>query len=191
MVSRRLFYIILANVMVFGIIELSFAAGVHENWPAPNEYWAMIRKIAAEQFKGINLELSLNTGYNFGDGDERGLTMGFSVPIYSKKDRIKVHEEAVKFLHQGAELIASLEEAIATRKIHVNALQFLKARMNDEGIEAAKAYFDMLTKIAHQDALIVQFHRQLQSLIKPFSSDVEIVNVENVYEHPEAAQTQP
>ena len=124
------------------------------------------------------MELTINTGYNFGNGDDRGAIVGFSIPIYSKKDKNRVRDEATKFLHKGAELIASLQEAMATRKIYAEALRFVQARINDEGIEAAKAYFDMLTQIAHQDALIVQFHRQIESLIEPFQADVETFNTE-------------
>lgn len=175
MVLLRTLYIILAIVIVSGSIDCSLAS---QTWPDPDQYWAMIRRMASEKFKGINLELTMNTGYNFGSGDDRGAIVGFSIPIYSKKDKIRVREEATKFLHKGAELVASLQEAMATRKIYAEALRFVQARMNDEGIEAAKAYFDMLTQIAHQDALIVQFHRQLQSLIEPFQADMETFNTE-------------
>jgi hypothetical protein len=135
--------------------------------------------VAKERFGGFNLEFNVNSGYVFGvAGDQRGPYIGVTIPLYSKKDRLTYSHQATQFLQQGADLIAKLEEAEKTLQIKRHAMRFMQARMGEEGSQGGKLYFEELVNLAHQEALITQYHRQLRSLIDPLKGHVE-TNSEN------------
>lgn len=148
-----------------------------EKRPTPDEYWKLIRKAAKEAYSGMDMEFTLNTAYQF-EGENKGPSFGVSVPLYSKKEKLRRRSEVVKFQQEGAELIQKLETAIAQAQIFKDASKFLKAKFEDEGINAVTAYYDQLAKISEQEAQITQYHREIQSLIFPFTGKVEIKNTE-------------
>jgi len=142
----------------------------------PEEYWKQIQEIGKKAYSGMDISLALNTGYNFG-GDNKGAAVGVSVPLYSKKDKMKRREDVVQFLKTGAELIQKLETSQSTAQIYKEASKFLYAKFNEEGIDAVTAYYEHLAKIAEQEAKIRQYHREIQSLISPFAGSSSIIPV--------------
>ena len=153
----------------------------NEKWSTPDEYWVEICKIARKAYTGMDVELVLDTGYThyLDKGTEypgNAVSMGVSVPLYSKKERMRRREDVIKFRQKGAQLIRKLETAIAQVKIFKEAGKFLYAKIDEEGVDAVTAYFDQLNKMAEQEAMIIQYHREIQSLINPFSGKAQILN---------------
>jgi len=162
---------------VFLLLIMPITAIADEK-PTPDDYWRLIRKAAQSAYSGMDIEFSVNTSYQF-EGENRGPAFGVSVPLYSKKEKLRRRSEVVKFQQEGAELIQKLETAISQAKIFKDASKFLQARFEDEGVAAVTAYYDQLAKIAEQEAMITQYHRELQSLILPFSGKDEI-NIKDI-----------
>lgn len=164
---RKFWFSLLAFILCLATIGILPAkAG---ELPTPDQYWSMIRKAAASEFSGMDIALTLNTAYTY-DPDEstHGATVGVSVPLYSKKDKLKRRSDVNKFLADGAELIQKLETSMAQRQISVEQSKFLQAKFGDEGIDAVNSYFDVLKQVAELDARITQYHREIQSLINPY-----------------------
>lgn len=136
----------------------------------------MLRDTAAKIYSGPNIDLVLTTGYTY-DPDERthGGSVGFSIPLFSKSEKLSLRSKASKFLATGADLIQKLDSTVAQRKIKLEQTKFLQAKFQDKGIDAANAYFEILSNIAEIDAKIIQFHRELQSLINPFLKNPQIL----------------
>ncbi|MCP4024437.1 MAG: hypothetical protein GY729_21520 [Desulfobacteraceae bacterium] len=159
-------------IMIFMML-MSPMLIIAEDRPTPDHYWRQIRKIAQSEFTGMDVAVAINTNYQF-DGDNRGAAVGFSMPLYSKKDRMARRAEATGFQQKGAELIKNLEASINQAAIMREACKYLKAKISEEGVEAATAYFDAITKIALHDAETTRYHREIQSLISPFSGKAVI-----------------
>lgn len=159
-------------VLSLCLISPSLAA---DDRPTPDDYWRQIRKIAASEYSGMDLEVSINTGYQFG-GENKGAALGVSVPLYSKKEKLSRRGQVVKFQQAGAELISRLETAMAQAKIYREGAKFLQAKFTEEGVQAVESYFKMLAQIAETESAITQYHREIQSLIRPFTGTVQIVS---------------
>lgn len=140
-----------------------------KSWPSTNDYWRMMRAVAASEYAGMDINLVLNTSYTY-DPDERlhGGTVGVSIPLFSKKDKLANRSEASTFLSQGAVLIQKLETSLSQKKISIEQSKFLQSKFQHEGVVAVTAYFEALKQIASLSAQIVQYHRELQSLINPY-----------------------
>lgn len=133
----------------------------------------------------MDINLVLTTGYTYDPNErEHGGSVGFSIPLFSKTEKLKKRSDAIKFLASGAKLIRDLESSLSQRQIRIEQTKFLQAKFNNEGIDAANAYFDVLSKIAELDAKIIQYHRELQCLINPFLENPQILPVRNKYETP-------
>ena len=171
MVRVRTFFICLLLLPAMAVAE--------NDKPTPDEYWQQIRKIAAGEFSGIDLNPVLTTRYQFeGDYSGWGVGMNMDLPLWNKKRQQEKREKAVKFLQAGATLVQKLETTINTLKLLKEKSRFLKAIMRDEGVESVDAFFKTEQEIIKQQALAIQYHRELQGLINPLNSQVKIYSKE-------------
>ena len=168
----RISYILLLCVIAKGVL-----AADEMSWPTTDDYWRSLRAAASSNYSGFDISLVLNTSYTY-DPDERlhGGTVGFNIPIYSKKEKIQRRSNASDFLKKGAATIQKLETSIALKKISIEQSRFLKAKFQHEGVAAVSAYFDCLKQIAKLNAQILQYHREIQSLISPFKQVNQVNN---------------
>jgi len=148
----------------------------HER-PQVNWYWQQIRKIAAEQFAGMDMELAVSPSYKIG-GDDEGVSFGATIPLYSKEKKLARNKAARNFLDEGAKLCAQLEEALRTYLIYQQAYSNYEMLAQDEGSDILDKLVTVQVNIVKQEALITQSHRQLQGFIAPFSSEVKILGWE-------------
>ena len=146
----------------------------------PNEYWTQIRKTAANEFSGIELNPVIKTGYQFsGENEGPNINFQFDLPLWNKKQRFEKREQATKFLQTGAKLVKKLETCINTLSLWKEKSRFLKAMIQTEGVTSVKIFFETEKDIIEQQALETQLHRELQGLINPTSSVVKIYSVPN------------
>ena len=143
--------------------------------PTSAEYWELIKQTAVRVYKGMDIELEVDTGYThyFEQGDYypgNSVSFGVRVPIYSKKDRMKRQGDVTQFLQRGAKLIQQLESAQAKAEIFKKSGEALESVMEQSGVEAIIAYYDQAARIAEERAKIAQYHREIQSLIAPLSN---------------------
>lgn len=153
--------------------------------PQVNWYWKRIKSIASKEFKGSNYQLTVGTGYKIG-GDDKGISISASIPVYvsresiissqSKKDKLAQRKLALAFLDTGAKLCAQLERALARYLILQQAYTNYELLAQDEGAAIIEKLVDTQIKIVETEAEITQSHRQLQSLISPFSSAIKILS---------------
>ncbi|MEZ4527705.1 MAG: hypothetical protein R2941_17440 [Desulfobacterales bacterium] len=148
----------------------------HER-PQVNWYWQQIRKIAATQFSGMDMELAVSPSYKTG-GDDEGFLLGATIPLYSKEKKLARNKAARNFLDEGAKLCAQLEEALRTYLIYQQAYSNYEMLAQDEGSDILDKLVKVQVDIVKQEALITQSHRQLQSFIAPFCSEVKILGWE-------------
>ncbi len=121
----------------------------------------------------MDLEFTVNTTWQ-AEGENKGPGFGWTVPLYSKEKRLKRREAAEKFLREGAALIGRLEVALDSRRLYNESLRFVKARSKDNGIDVITKFQELQLKIIQEEALITQYHRELQALIDPYSTQVKI-----------------
>lgn len=166
---NQFFYIMLLSFILLLASRGSPLSDDIVKWPSTDDYWRMIRAAASAEYSGMDINLTLNTSYTY-DPDERshGGTLGISIPLFSKQDKLTNRSEASAFLSLGAVLIQKLETALSQKKISIEQSKFLQAKFQQEGVVAVTAYFDVLKQIASLSAQIAQYHRELQSLINPF-----------------------
>ena len=147
--------------------------------PQVNWYWQQIKTIAASEFSGWDMELAVSPSYKIG-GDDEGIMLGASIPLYSKEKKLARKKATRDFLEAGAKLCAQLEEALQTYLIYRQAYANYEMLAQDEGAGMLDKLVDVQVKIVQQEALITQSHRQLQAFIKPFSTDVKILSWDKV-----------
>jgi hypothetical protein len=95
------------------------------------EYWQKLNVHTYEIYEGLDLALTVNVG-NYYDNSESEFSsgVGFSIPIYSKQQKISRRNAKIKYLQDGSDLISSLKK---NRTIN---LVFLKERhINTEAYE--------------------------------------------------------
>lgn len=145
-----------------------------------DNYWKQIRQISAQEFGSLNLEVTIHTSYNFEESTNasKGVGMGFSMPIYSKKDKIANRLAAQGFSEHGSQLVMSFKESIAHGEIIGEECRYTKTIMSEYGVEAAKAYFDCKRRLASSLLTVEQKERDIKTLIDPYlknNRDPEII----------------
>lgn len=159
------------------LLLLSFASvsQAKEPRPSPDQYWQEIRQLAAVEFTGLDINPVLTTGYQF-SGDNQGPSVGvqFDLPLWSKQRQSEKRDRAVKFLQKGAKLVRELETSINILELLHEKATFLKAIMQNNGVESVEAFFNAQQEIIKYKGLVTQYHRELQGLIRPVSDSVHI-----------------
>jgi hypothetical protein len=179
MAQTRITFICLLLLLSF--ISVSQA---NEPRPTPDQYWQQIRLIASGEFTGLDVNPVLTTGYQF-SGDNQGPNVGIEIdlPLWDKQRRFKKREMAVVFLQKGATLVRELETAINTLGLLNEKTRFLKAIMQNNGVESVEAFFNAQQDIIKYKGLVTQYHRELQGLIRPMSDSVTINSTPVVVAH--------
>lgn len=104
------------------------------------EYWQKLNIRADEIYSGLDLALTVNVG-NYYDNSESNFRSGvrFSIPIYSKQQKISRRNAKIKYLQDRLGLISSIKK---NRTIN---LVFLKERHID--IEAYERALEQVINI--------------------------------------------
>ncbi|MEE4357091.1 MAG: hypothetical protein V2I97_11535 [Desulfococcaceae bacterium] len=125
----------------------------------------------------MDIELAVRPSYKLG-GDDEGVMLGATIPLYSKEKKLARGKAARDFLDDGAKLCAQLEEALRSYLIYQQAYSNYEMLAQDEGSDILDKLVKIQVDIVKQESLITQSHRQLQSFIAPFSTEVKILGWE-------------
>ena len=156
------------------ILIVSDVAGYAEDYAEleqrADDYWRQIQQITSKEFGGWNVEVSVHTSYNFEETTTsgRGVGVGLSMPIYSKKDRIESRLKAMQFSEHGSELIMKFRESIAHGEIIGKECKYKQSIMSEYGVAAIDSYYECKRKFATQRLVMEQKERDIRSLIDPY-----------------------
>lgn len=144
-----------------------------------DDYWLKIQQITAKEFGGFNLEVTVNTTYNFEEtaNSGKGVGVGLSMPIYSKKDRIDSRLKAMQFSEHGSELIMKYRQSISDDEITDRECNYLESIMGEYGVEAVKASFECKRRLAGCKVLTEKSERDIKMLIDPYLKKSNQVDV--------------
>ena len=175
MMIRILVIVILACVDCFASELIDYS----ELKQRADDYWRQIQQITSKEFGGWNLEVTVHTAYNFEESTNsgKGVGVGLSMPIYSKKDRIANRNAAREFSEHGSELVMKFKESIAHGEIISEECKYTKSIMTEYGVEAAKAFFDCKRRLASQMLIVEQKERDIKMVIDPFLKKSENIDV--------------
>ncbi len=133
--------------------------------------WHTARKTMQECYGGWDIEVNVSAGYEtryYQDGPVSGPTANamFTVPLYSRKERISRQEGTNKAIEHLAELYAEVEsqQAITTSLIHES--EVLKKVMIDSGQQGIKAYYDLIQEIEKSKAKKRSAERKIMMILE-------------------------
>lgn len=135
-----------------------------------DDYWRQIQRITADEFGRFNIELSVTTAYSFTESlnQGRGASVGLTVPLYSKKDKIANRLAAQSFSERGSLLIKEFKESVSNSEIIKEECRYSESIMPEYGVEAVKAFFDCKRRHASSLLTVEQKERDIRSLIDPY-----------------------
>lgn len=162
--------IIRVFVIVLVMSGFAYAEDYAELKQRADDYWRQIQQITSKEFGGWNVEVSVHTSYNFEETTTsgRGVGVGLSVPIYSKKDRIESRLKAMQFSEHGSELIMKFRESIAHGEIIGGECKYKQSIMSEYGVAGIDSYYECKRKFATQRLVMEQKERDIRSLIDPY-----------------------
>ena len=107
-------------------------------------YWVQLKKAADNCYSGFDLDVRFEAGARQSEEvDYDTETYGkfiFSVPFFSKKDRMATTEEKLSFLEKGVDLIREIEETsalIKQKQVYVEVLQKMGKTKGLNALETA------------------------------------------------------
>ncbi len=135
-----------------------------------DDYWRQIQRITADEFGRFNIELSVTTAYSFTESvnNGRGASVGLTVPLYSKKDKIANRLAAQSFSERGSLLIKEYKESVSNSEIIKEECRYSESIMSEYGVEAVKAFFECKRRHASSLLTIEQKERDIKSLLDPY-----------------------
>ena len=114
--------------------------------------WSIARNVMQDCYGGWDIEVKVSGGYEtryYQDGPVSGPTANamFTVPLYSRKERLSRQESTNKQIEHLAELYAEAESQIAIISALTSEKDVLKKVMIDSGQQGIKAYYELLQEI--------------------------------------------
>lgn len=164
---RRIFLVCV--ILIVSEVAL-YAEDYAELKQRADDYWRQIQQITKDEFGGWNIEVNVHTSYNFEETatSGKGVGVGLSMPIYSKKDRIESRLKAMQFSEHGSELIMKFRESIAHGEIINEECKYKQSIMPEYGVAAIDSYYECKRKFATQRLVMEQKERDIRSLIDPY-----------------------
>lgn len=131
------------------------------------EYWTALNKRADEIYGGLDLALTVNVG-NYYDNSESEFRsgIGFSIPIYSKQQKISRRNAKIKYLQDGADLISSLKKNRKLKLLLEDKKEALKAFMGDNGVSDVNTYFQTEERLLELHLIIESIERKIETMLQ-------------------------
>lgn len=132
----------------------------------PEEYWEKLNTRADQIYGGLDLALTVNVG-NYYDNSESEFRsgVGFSIPIYSKQQKITRRNSKVKYLQEGSDLIASLKKNRKLKLLLLDKQKALSAFIGDNGSSDINSYFQTEERILSITLEIESIERKLDTML--------------------------
>ena len=132
-----------------------------------DEYWERLNIRANEIYGGLDLALTVNVG-NYYDNSESEFRsgIGFSIPIYSKQQKISRRGAKVKYLQDGSDLIAELKKNRKLKLLLLDKQKALQAFMGDNGSADIHSYFQTEERILGVTLNIESIERKLKTMLQ-------------------------
>jgi len=131
------------------------------------EYWTALNKRADEIYGGLDLALTVNVG-NYYDNSESEFRsgVGFSIPIYSKQQKISRRNAKIKYLQDGSDLISNLKKNRKLLLLLKDKKEALQAFMGDNGASDIKAYFQTEEELLDLHLTIESIERKIETMLQ-------------------------
>jgi hypothetical protein len=132
-----------------------------------DEYWERLNIRANEIYGGLDLALTVNVG-NYYDNSESEFRsgIGFSIPIYSKQQKISRRGAKVKYLQDGSDLIAELKKNRKLKLLLLDKQKALQAFMGDNGSADIHSYFQTEERILGVTLNIESIERKIETMLQ-------------------------
>lgn len=109
-----------------------------------NYAYSKLTRAANAHVKGFDVDFGLRastSGYDgFDNSSSERITATFNIPLYSRKERMRLSNERHKFMAQGLSLIAEARKLSNLLIIQQNNLHLLRAVLKIEGATAIAEY---------------------------------------------------
>ncbi len=131
------------------------------------EYWEALNKRADGIYGGLDLALTVNIG-NYYDNSESEFRsgVGFSIPIYSKQQKISRRNAKIKYLQDGSDLISSLKKNRKLLLLLEDKKEALKAFMGDNGSSDIHSYFQTEERLLDLYLTIESIERKIETMLQ-------------------------
>ena len=131
------------------------------------EYWQKLNIRADEIYGGLDLALTVNVG-NYYDNSESEFRsgVGFSIPIYSKQQKISRRNAKVKYLQDGSDILSSLKKNRKLLLLLEDKKIALKAFMGDNGSSDIHSYFQTEERLLGIVLTIESLERKLETMLQ-------------------------
>jgi len=133
----------------------------------PEEYWEKLNTRADEIYGGLDLALTVNVG-NYYDNSESEFRsgVGFSIPLYSKQQKISRRNAKIKYLQEGSDLISSLKKNQKLLLLLKDKQKALQAFMGDNGSADVHTFFQTEERILGIVLTIESLERKLDTMLQ-------------------------
>lgn len=133
--------------------------------------WSIARNVMQDCYGGWDIEVKVSGGYEtryYQDGPVSGPTANamFTVPLYSRKERLSRQESTNKQIEHLAELYAEAESQIAIISALTSEKDVLKKVMIDSGQQGIKAYYELLQEIEKSKIKKISAERKILVILE-------------------------
>ncbi|MGB6129695.1 MAG: hypothetical protein WBG30_13200 [Psychrilyobacter sp.] len=131
------------------------------------EYWIALNKRANQIYGGLDLALTVNVG-NYYDNSESEFRsgVGFSIPIYSKQQKISRRNAKIKYLQDGSDLISNLKKNRKLLLLLKDKKEALQAFIGDNGASDIKSYFQTEEELLDLHLTIESIERKIETMLQ-------------------------
>ena len=131
------------------------------------EYWTALNKRADEIYGGLDLALTVNVGNYYDNSDSEFRSgVGFSIPIYSKQQKISRRNAKIKYLQDGSDLISNLKKNRKLLILLKDKKEALKAFMGDNGASDISSYFQTEQQLLELSLTIESIERKIETMLE-------------------------
>lgn len=131
------------------------------------EYWIALNKRADQIYGGLDLALTVNVGNYYDNSDSEFRTgVGFSIPIYSKQQKISRRNAKIKYLQDGSDLISNLKKNRKLLLLLKDKKEALKAFMGDNGASDINSYFQTEQQLLELYLTIESIERKIETMLQ-------------------------
>jgi len=131
------------------------------------EYWTALNKRADQIYGGLDLALTVNVGNYYDNSDSEFRSgVGFSIPIYSKQQKISRRNAKIKYLQDGSDLISNLKKNRKLLLLLKDKKEALQAFMGDNGASDIKSYFQTEEELLDLHLTIESIERKIETMLQ-------------------------
>ncbi|MGB6129294.1 MAG: hypothetical protein WBG30_11140 [Psychrilyobacter sp.] len=131
------------------------------------EYWTALNKRADQIYGGLDLALTVNVGNYYDNSDSEFRSgVGFSIPIYSKQQKISRRNSKIKYLQDGSDLISNLKKNRKLLLLLKDKKEALQAFMGDNGASDIKSYFQTEEELLDLHLTIESIERKIETMLQ-------------------------